>query len=543
MLDVRCEMTKKILEKQVKDLKVRLSNLSIKKEMSEELLREQNISLSKKLRDKDEQIKMLQQYIADCEKKIDELTEALSAKDKKIEELTNEAVALRDQTDKFKAMLSKDSTNSSKPPSTDGFQKAKTSSLRKPSGKKPGGQLGHPGHTIEPFPNPTKIIEKKPQATCFCGGPVQYGNKYTSKQVVDFKIATEVVEERVFSGQCNICGKIHHGKFSEEFVNPVQYGSNVKTIIALLNGYGNLSINKTVDIINGISGGALQMSEGTVVNLHKSLAKKIQQPIETIKQQLIQCNVLGADETGCRVNGNLNWMQVFSNSLYTLFGCNKKRGDLYADDVDILDLFTGTLIHDHFKSYYGYTLITHAECNAHILRYLKAVIEIMKHPWAKEMSELLRDSNKLKKHYLAMDQNFIDEDELNNISTQYDKILEAGKAQYEAAIKNKKDISYFNDERLLLIRLEKYKQEHLRFLADFQVPFDNNASERCVRFFKNKLKVAGCFRSEEGAHNYAQIASIFSTMKKQNINIYMSINDIFNGILPELVSKRSIDSS
>ena len=126
----------------------------------------------------------------------------------------------------------------------------------------------------------------------------------------------------------------------------------------------------------------------------------------------------------------------------------------------------------------------------------------------------------------------IDEKELDCISARYDEILETGKAQYAAATENKKNISYFNDERLLLKRLGEYKQEHLRFLTNFDVPFDNNGSERGARFFKGKLKVAGCFRSEEGVRNYAKIASLISTLKKQGANVYISINDIYNGILP-----------
>ena len=535
-------MTKEMLEKQIKELRARLSNFSTKREMSEDMLREKIKSLSSELCDKDDQVRMLQQYIAEREKKVDELMETLSFKDKEIEKLTDEIAALRDQRDKFKAMLSKDSANSSKPPSTDGFRKAKASSLRERSGKKPGGQFGHPGRTIQFFPNPTKIIEKRPEILCNCGGVIQLEEKYTPKQVADVKFVVDVIEERVYSGRCGNCGKIHHGEFSEEFVNPVQYGSNLKTLIALLNGYGNVTINKAVDILNGISGGALHLSEGTVVNFQKSLAEKIQQPLEIIKQRLIQCNVLGADETGCRVNGKLNWIQVFSNSSYTLFGFNKKRGDLYADDMDILDLFSGILVHDHFKSYYCYTLMTHAECNAHILCYLQAVIEIMKHSWATDLAEFLRYTNKLKKQYLVLGKNSIDEKELDCISARYDDILENGKAQYAAATENKKNILYYNDERLLLKRLGEYKQEHLRFLTNFEVPFDNNGSERGARFFKGKLKVAGCFRSEEGVKNYAKIASLISTLKKQGANVYISINDIFNGILPVFDFQNSISS-
>ncbi len=529
-------MNKMILEMRNKDLKVRLENLTAKKEITELQLQDEIDALSQKVREKDGQIKMLQDYIASIEQEIDSMKKELVEKDKKIEKLQKTDVALRNQIDKLKVSLNKNSINSSKPPSTDGFREAKASSTRRRSGKKPGGQPGHRGHTAKYFPNPTEIVEKKPPAICSCGGHINCGTNYTPKQTVDIKIELEIVEERRFDGQCEICGMFHHGDFSETFVNPVQYGSNVKAFIAILNCYGNVPVNKTVEILNGISGGVLNLSEGTVVNIQKNLAEKLNETIEIIKHRLIACNVLGADETGCRINGKLNWIQIFSNNQFTLFGLNEKRGSLYADGMDVLALFTGILVHDHFKAYYKHELMSHAECNAHILRYLQAVIEIMKHPWATEMAELLRELNKLKKDYLALGINSIDEDELNSIHARYDKILEEGNAQYEAAIKNKKSIPYYNDERLLLKRLTEYKEEHLRFLTNFEVPFDNNGSERDARFFKNKIKVSGGFRSAEAASNYIIIASLISTLRKHDANVYLTINDIFNGNTPKFES-------
>lgn len=534
-------MTKELLRKQNVDLRTRISNLHIKMEIAYEELNRENKALTKKLNDKDEQIKMFQHYIATREKQIAKLTKTLSLKNNEIVNLKSELDQLKDQRDKFKAILSKDSSNSSKPSSTNGFRKAKASSLRESSGKKPGGQKGHVGSTIKTFSNPTKIIDIKPEPICSCGGNVKCDDEYTAKQEVDIRIVIEVTEERAHKGKCNNCGKIHHAKFSEEFINPVQYGSNLKTLISILNGYGNVTINKTVDILNSISGGVLNLSEGTVVNIQRTLAEKLETPLNIIKQRLIQCNVLGTDETGCHVNGKLNWIQIFSNDYFTLFGFNKKRGQL-NDDMDILDLFSGILVHDHFKAYYGYTLMTHAECNAHILRYLKAVIEIMKHPWATKFTELLRSANKLKKQYIHMGKSSIETDEFERISKQYDEILELGKQEYIAATENKKNISYYNDERLLLKRLGEYKKEHLKFLEKFEVPFDNNGSERGARFFKSKSKVSGGFRSDEGVKNYAKIASLISTLKKQGTNVYVSINNIFNGILPTFDSEQSISS-
>ena len=77
----------------------------------------------------------------------------------------------------------------------------------------------------------------------------------------------------------------------------------------------------------------------------------------------------------------------------------------------------------------------------------------------------------------------------------------------------------------------------MRFLTDFDVPFDNNESERGARFFKNKLKVSGCFRSEETAKDYAKIASLIATLKKQGANLYLALSEIFNGILPKFATE------
>jgi transposase len=81
----------------------------------------------------------------------------------------------------------------------------------------------------------------------------------------------------------------------------------------------------------------------------------------------------------------------------------------------------------------------------------------------------------------------------------------------------------------LLRRIQKYKTEHLRFISDFRVPFDNNQAERDLRMIKAKTKISGCFRSEDGGAVFANIKSYTSTCRKNSRNIFEAIRLAFDG--------------
>jgi chromosome segregation ATPase len=154
-------MTKNMLEKLIDDLRTRLSNLQAKKEIAELELKEKIKFLSQEITEKNRIILMLQNHIDSCTQKLGAAEEEIKALRVEVSALKEKNGVLDDKCDSLIAMLRKDSSNSSKPPSTDGFKKPKrTVSTRQKSGKKPGGQFGHPGRTIKLFPNPTSIVEK-----------------------------------------------------------------------------------------------------------------------------------------------------------------------------------------------------------------------------------------------------------------------------------------------------------------------------------------------------------------------------------------------
>jgi transposase len=519
------------LQHKTKDLKIIIDTLKAKAAHAELDHQEREHHLK-------EEIKHHHKVINNLQQAIQQLTQENTMLKTERDQLKSEVDILQDRANKLTAMTKKTPSTSDTPPSSNPFRK-RTKSTRKKSGRKPGGQEKHPGWGLKPYPNPTHIINKRPPEKCSCGGHIHPNETYTPKQLVDVKVSVTVTEERVYIGRCSQCGKKHRPGFSEEYINPVQYGSSLMALVAMLNTYANVPIGKTVDFLSGLTNGEIRISHGTVVNINTRLASLLEDTVALISERILASDVLGADETGLRIGGHLEWMQVMSTESYTLFGRNEKRGGLCIEGTEILVAFTGILIHDHFMKYYQYKHMSHAECNAHILRYLESIIEILQHPWAKDMADFLREVNTLKKQYIENDCYAFEPEKREQFKQRYLAILEQGQLEYADAIQGKHNISYYNDERCLLARLKEFADQHLLFLENFAVPFDNNRSEQDVHFMKKKQKTAGLFRSATGADNYARIASFLATLRKQHMDIHANLKSIFDGEQIEFIDVQS----
>ena len=520
-----------IAQKTIKDLRSVISNLHAKYGDGYEELQQvvtmlqkevlclttENEQLKKALK-QDEKQEALAALVPHLNEMIKDLKKENTSFKKEIEKLTDQLETLRNQ-------MKKTSETSDKPSSTNIFKKPM--STRVNSGRKPGGQLGHKGHRLHSFQDP-QVIDCPPAQKCECGGSVCIKGIYKRKQLIDIRVDVEVTEECVSFGYCEKCNKMHEGTFSEKYVNPVNYGDDIKATVSLLNTRMNLPINKISELLRILTDCRIRLSDGTVVNIVNDLAKKSNPTVKRIVEYLTNCGLLLADETGCRVNGKLDWFQIFTNDSFTLFSHNKKRGSLLFEGEDLLAFFTGILLHDHFKSYYRYTHLTHAECNDHIDRRLKAVNEILKHEWALKLRSFFFDADKRKKELMDKGEYFSDQ-EIKDYFTSFLEILDMGDAEYQQAIEGKQRIVRFNEEKCLLKRLREYVSEHLRYMSVPKVPRGNNGAERSAKEAKRKVRVSGGFRSDKGADNYARVTSVVSTMNKQKMNIFQGIKDIFNG--------------
>ena len=435
--------------------------------------------------------------------------------------LNAEIDRLKKENQKLKDIINKDSSNSSKPPSSNGFKKIQNS--REKTGKKVGGQKGHKGNIPILFKNPTKIIEHK-KKRCKCGCDIVYSENFIAKQVVDIEIVTNFIEHRAYTGVCSGCNAKFKNELPNELTNIITYGNTLKSLSALLSSDGMVSINRIKQMLFELTKGTINLSEGTISNWNKDLATKLAPVISKIKDDLLASPVLHKDETSIRINESIEWFHVLSNKTKTLYFSHKKRGNIADNEIGLLPIFSGTLIHDHLKGLYNYDC-NHAECNAHILRYLKSVAENNNRVWASDMIELLVNANNHIKELKANGCSALRKIEIQDYNNKYDEILQNGQKEFLSG--EEKD--YNGEDMKLLRRLKEYKTEHLRFIADFSVPFDNNQAERDLRMIKAKTKISGCFRGKNGGVVFASIKSYTSTLRKNSSNIFEGIRLAFSG--------------
>lgn len=458
---------------------------------------------------------------------IQQLETQLMKQQKIIQEQAQVIQALRDQ-------LAKNSQNSGKPPSSDGLSKPRTQSLRKSEGRKSGGQPGHVGNTLTPVEKPDHIQRHEVKQCQHCQGSLEEVEAvdYVRRQVFDLPpVRIEVTEHQAEIKECPVCGKRSQASFPKEISQPVQYGPRVKAQTSYFNMYHFIPLNRVSEIVEDLYGQGV--SEGVIVEGNDTLAEQIKPSVEEIKKQLQGAEVVHFDESGVRVEGELNWLHVASTEGLSYYEIVPKRGQAGMEQVGILPKFKGTAVHDHWKAYFSYTECSHSLCNAHHLRELEFVFEQYEQPWAKEMIELLcqiKDQVEQTKPQAMQ----LDPQQLLEFDKRYDQLLAEGLAAnapplVEAQGKKKRGKVKQTPPKNLLDRLQAYKTEVLGFMYDFRIPFDNNQAERDIRMIKVKQKVSGAFRTPEGAGVFCSIRSYLATARKQGRNILGAIQDALKG--------------
>lgn len=466
---------------------------------------------------KDEKIKLLEQAVEQYQSREEQYQLREQQYQETIEELT-------ERVSKLERSQALNSSNSSKPPSSDGFKKPnRTQSQREKSNKKSGGQPGHKGTTLQQVENPD-IIERCEINTCpHCNADLNNEPviDICRRQTIEIpKIIKPIVTEQQYDVKCcPECQNIVSMQDSGDSKAPVQYGANIKAFASYLVVYHLIPIKRATEIMNNFFG--IAMSSGTIGNISTACFNAVKQIVEKIEKKLIIAPVKGADETGLNVAGKTCWAHILCNDQYVSYRLSEKRGD-------ITECLEGTVVHDFFVSYNKLEKVKHAYCNAHLIRELKAAEEIDKEPWARKMSRLLKFSNcmvKQKRH-------LINAKWLERHRKVYDQIVNEGVAFHENQGILKKSARGRDKRRQghnLVLRFKDNVDDILRFLTDEEVPFTNNQAESALRMIKVKLKVSGCFRTFEGANNFLTIRSFTATAQKQGIKPLDALASIFHG--------------
>ncbi len=338
-----------------------------------------------------------------------------------------------------------------------------------------------------------------------------------------------MTEHQAEHKECPSCHHLNHGVFPDDVRQPVQYGSRLKSILVYLNHYQLLPLERISELCFDLFGHSL--SEGTIFNAGLSCFNRLATFEETLKAKLVDLPVVHFDETGIRINGKTQWLHVASTPLLTHYGAFSKRGQEAMNAMEILPHFSGRAIHDHLKAYFRYEC-EHGLCNAHHLRELIFIVDQYKQPWAKKMKDHLLDIKKAVEKRKRKAKN-LQPGVIKKFEQKYNRILREGFEANPASAMPKSEGTRGRKKQTkaknLLDRLRDFKNETLAFMKDFEVPFDNNQAERDIRMAKGKMKISGCFRSQQGADMFCRIRAYVSTIKKNTRNVLENIQKAMEG--------------
>ena len=408
----------------------------------------------------------------------------------------------------------KNSTNSSLPPSKDDNRPRRTTSLRKPTDRKPGGQSGRKGKTLEMVDIPDHIIEIIPDY-CHCCGESLHDlpkQKQESRQILDIPpIKAVFTEYQVFSKKCK-CGQITCSDFPSSVNSPISYGENTEGLIGYFHARQYMPFARMQEMFNDIF--HLNISQGGIHYLLNRFADKLDPIYEIIRQRVQNSKVIGTDETGVKVNGNNNWFWTWQTPRYTFITHSTNRGKDTINTNFPLGFLDSTLVHDAWRAQLNTPAKHHQSCLSHLQRNLKYLNELhSKNKWGKSFIKLLYDSLKLKGSMTSCDYKENNQ-KRNDIIKRFNNLL------------NKPPDKKYKELYTFYNRMLRDKEHIFTFLFIPEVPPDNNASERAIRNIKVKQKISGQFKIEKAAQNFAKIRSVIDTTIKNRMNVMQSLSII-----------------
>lgn len=467
----------------------------------------------------------------------------------RIAELEAENAALREQVQvlaaqvqELQARLAKDSHNSSKPPSSDGLGRKphRTKSLRTPSGKKAGGQVGHQGTTLRLVATDQAdvVAEHRPTQCAAChrelpaDAEVVLRERRQVRDLPPLPICLLVTEHQALRLRCPACQAVTAGTFPTDAPSRAQYGPRLRALAVYLSQAQFVPLGRVQQVLREVAGG-LRLGRGTLVSWIQQAARTLE-PVEAqLKAALRQAPVLHSDETGVRRGGKLAWTHVTSTDRLTHYAVHAQRGRAATDAIGILPDFAGVSVHDGFASYRTYTACRHALCNVHHLRELTFLEEEYEQVWAKDLKDLLRAMRTAADQ--ARDQGLaqVPPSVRDPLHARYRELLAAGLAANPppptVRRAGQRGRLAQPPARNLLGRLLLDQEAVLAFLDDLAIPFDNNQAERDLRGFKVHQKVSNGFRSDPGAEAFARIRGYLATLRKQGQALLAALETVVAG--------------
>jgi transposase len=468
----------------------------------------------------------------------DEL-QALREENRLLKALVAQLLPLKEQLEEAQARikeleerLAQDSRTSSKPPSSDGLGRLPRRA-RRPSGKRPGGQAGHAGHTLSMVEQPDEVVRHRPAVCNQCRADLSAvpGVVAERRQVLDVPaIRLLAHEHQIEAICCPACHTTSLGSFPASVSAPVQYGPHLQALAVYLHQGQLLPTARTCEALAALCG--CQIAEGTLIEWSELAAERLAPTVEHIAELLVASQLQHADETGIRVYGMLHWLHVNCTPFLTHLTWHASRGREAMDEIGIWPRFGGRGMHDRFVSYDAYAC-AHSICGAHLVRDCAAVAQQQQQQWAAEMQDFLLDLHDACQQWRLLHLTAVPPIERDDWVARYFEILAAGYAAQPpppvSAPGKRKGKPKQSKAKNLLDALLLRAEQVLALLDDLRIPFTNNQAERDLRWAKVQQKISGTFRSATGVTAFCRIRSYLSTMQKQGHPMLAALTAVFHG--------------
>ena len=466
-----------------------------------------------------------------------ELRAQLAERDRTIVVLSEENAALRAQLGvvlervaELERRVGQSPRNSDQPPSSEGYGKPPPRSRRQRGQRGPGGQPGHEGTTLCQVADPDRVVCHAPRR-CGCGRSLRRApvTSVEVRQVFDLpEIRLDVTEHRIEHRACR-CGRVTMAEPPAGVNAPTQYGPSVRAVATYLLAGQHLPLGRTAQLLAEVL--AAQVGEGSLAAWYTSAAAGLAGFEAAVRDQLAAADVLGADETGLRVDGRLHWLHTARTDELTLLTVSERRGVAGMREAGVLPALRpgAVLVHDGWAPYREFD-VTHALCGAHLLRELAAAADVGGQAgWATAMDRLLCEINDTVRAGREIGARRLQPTLFTTYERRYQEIVDAGWAANPDHRPGQRGKRKRPKHVNLLDRLDAHRTEVLRFTGDFRVPFTNNGSERDIRPAKIRVKVAGGLRTINGAKAFARLRSYLSTAAKQGRSPFQVLRDLHNG--------------
>jgi transposase len=420
------------------------------------------------------------------------------------------------------------------PPSSDGL-KRKTRSLRTPSGKKAGGQLGHRGATLRLVAVPDAVVEHRPRVCAGCHRELPHDARVVlreRRQVQDLPpIRLVVTEHQALRMRCPACQAVSAGTFPAAAPSRAQYGPRLRALAVYLVQAQFVPLGRVQQLLGDLAG--LRLGRGTLVSWIQQAARTLEPVEEQLKVALRRAPVLHLDETGVRRSGKLAWAHVASTDRLTHYALHAQRGAAATDAIGILPDFHGVSVHDGFASYRADARCRHALCNVHHLRELTFLEEEYEQAWAAELKAVLRQMRAAADQARGQGLTQVPPTLRDPLRARYRELLAVGLAANPPPATQRRPGQRGrlaqSPARNLLERLLLDQEAVLAFLDDLSIPFDNNQAERDLRGLKVHQKVSNGFRSDAGAAAFARIRGYLATLRKQGQALLAALETVAAG--------------